>query len=378
MNNIELNDFVLPIVIQNDYKYAQVLEETLNDFLSAIHGRQHISDTIYQQTVRNKEKILEAINHYQNADISSAKSCIHDILNDYVHDPFIVAQLNDSTAFRGLTRFSSSVPEAIPHPISYSAIRMFKARLGVGNFDRSDFLHIPFNKRGIVSTQRFSIAGVPCMYFGITSYVCWLELGKPSDSGFNVSAYDLPGNMRVLNLAIPQMLLNGLSNRDEYIQPVLSMIQLFPLVIATSFKVIESNRSFRIEYIISQLIMQCLTSFNIDGVAYISKQVKNDSSNYPYCINFAVPMKSNSDKLFSDFAENLPLTNPINFAEYKQLINPNVLAQGHAMSFGTLFENHPLTYMGKRIRYDNLLFSKLDDFLYNETFEVVSNNPSYS
>jgi hypothetical protein len=377
MKNIELNDFILPIVIQNDYQYVNVLEKVLNNFLTEIHGCTHVSNTIYQQTMRNKDKILGAVSHYLNADISSAKNCIHDILNHCVHDPFIVAQLDDSTAFRGLTRSGNPIPGAIPHPISYQPIRMFKARLGVGNFKKSDFLHIPFNKRGNVSTQRFSIAGVPCMYFGLTSYVCWLELGKPSDSEFNVSAYELPQDMRVLNLAIPQMLLNGLSNSDEYIRPIMSMIQLFPLVIATSFKLKESNRSFRSEYIISQLVMQCLADFNIDGVAYISKQVQNDSSNYPYCINLAVPMKNNPGKLFSNFAEALPLTNPINFAEYKHLVNPSALARGNDMSFATLFDAHPLPYMGKVIRYDNLLFSKLDDYLYNEMFNAHGQNPSY-
>lgn len=215
------------------------------------------------------------------------------------------------------------------------------------------------------------------MYFGLTSYVCWLELGMPSDSDFNVSAYELPRDMRVLNLAIPQMLLNGLSNSDEYIRPMLSMIQVFPLVIATSFKLKESNRSFRSEYIISQLVMQCLSDFNIDGVAYISKQVQNDSSNYPYGINLAVPMKNNPGKLYSDFAEALPLTNPINFAEYNHLVNPSALARGYDMSFATLFDAHPLIYMGKVIRYDNLLFSKLDDYLYNETFKTLGQNPNY-
>jgi hypothetical protein len=378
MKNIELNDFVLPIVIQNDYQYVNKLEKVLDDFLTAIHSCKHVNSTVYQQTINNKTNILKAISYYLNGDISRAKKCIYEILNHYVHDPFIVAELDDSTAFRGLTRLGNSTASAKHDPIAFQPIRMYKARLGVGNFDKSEFLHIPFNKRGIVSTQRFSIAGVPCMYFGLTSYVCWIELGKPSNSEFNVSAYDMPKNLRVLNLAIPQMLLNGLSTSDKYISPLLSMIQLFPLVMATSFKVTETNRSFRSEYIISQLVMQCLADFNIDSVAYLSKQVQNDSRNYPYCINLAVPMKSNPGKLYSDFAENLPLTNPINFAEYNHLVSPSALARGNEMSFATLFDTDSLLYTGKGIRYDNLLFSKLDDYLYNEKFDVIKQNPTYT
>src|SRR5690606_13295688 len=111
---------------------------------------------------------------------------------------------------------------------------MYRARIGSGNFSKTDFLHIPFNKRGLVSTQRFSIAGVPSMYFGLTSYVCWLELDKPADNLFNIAAYELPKVMKVLNLAIPQSMINGYSNDDNLVDQFISMIELFPLVIATS------------------------------------------------------------------------------------------------------------------------------------------------
>lgn len=134
MKNIELNDFILPIVIQNDYEYFNTLESVLNDFVTAIHGCTHVSNTIYQQTIINKDKILEAVSHYLNADISCAKNCIKDILNHCVHDPFIVAQLDDSTAFRGLTRSANPIQGAIPHPISSQSIRMFKARQGSWEF----------------------------------------------------------------------------------------------------------------------------------------------------------------------------------------------------------------------------------------------------
>lgn len=70
-------------------------------------------------------------------------------------------------------------------------------------------LHIPFNKRELIKTQRFSISGVPCLYLGTTSYVCWLEMNKPRDSEFNVSSYKIPGQLKILNLVGDQMLING-------------------------------------------------------------------------------------------------------------------------------------------------------------------------
>lgn len=376
MNSIELNRFNLPIVVQNDYEYVATLQTKYREYLEDIHFRQHISEEVYERTQANTEKILEAINQYLNANISAAKACIHEILNSYVADDFIVAELDNSTAFRALTRIGTPTPYT--HPASEQPIRLFRARVGVGNFEKNDFLHIPFNKRGSVSTQRFSIAGVPSMYFGLTSYVCWLELGRPSTSEFNVSAYDVPGNIKILNLAITQMLLNGYSGEEHLIKPFLSLIQLFPLVIGTSFKVKETNRSFRSEYIVSQLITQCLADFGIDGVAYISKQVNNDSSNYPYCINLAVPMQNKTGKLFSDFAEKLPLTNPINVADYNHFVNPPAVGGRNLMSFASLFDHSPVSFMGKIVRYDSLFFCEIDDFIYNEEFEPIRVNPNFS
>ena len=37
--------------------------------------------------------------------------------------------------------------------------------------------------------------------------------------------------------------------------------------------------------------MQCLSELGIDGVAYISKCIKEDSGNFPYAVNVAIPMK---------------------------------------------------------------------------------------
>lgn len=130
------------------------------------------------------------------------------------------------------------------------------------------------------------------MYFGATSYVSWLELGKPADNEFNVSSYKVSGETKVLNLAITQHLINGLAAfNDDWLKDALSLIELFPLIIATSYKVRDNNRSFKSEYIISQLVMQCLPLLDTEGVAYISKRVDDDSFNTPICVNVAVPMK---------------------------------------------------------------------------------------
>lgn len=38
---------------------------------------------------------------------------------------------------------------------------------------RKDIFHIPFNQRHLVSAQRYSVAGLPCLYLGTSLYICW-------------------------------------------------------------------------------------------------------------------------------------------------------------------------------------------------------------
>ncbi|MDD1505305.1 hypothetical protein PVA17_21530 [Lysinibacillus sp. CNPSo 3705] len=356
---IELNDFYLPITIQNDCDYEVYLDKKLNDYLEAIRDRELVDEEVYNRTKLNVEGIKKALSFYYDADISNAKKVISNILENYCCDNFIVSSLDNSPAIRGITKIVSK-PNPIQYKLANAPLSFFRARVGSVGYDKKDFLHIPFNKRGYVSTQRFSIAGVPCMYFGLTSYVCWLELDKPLYRDFNAASYEINSDVKVLNLAISQMLLNGLSNFNINGQNVGSLIAFFPLVIATSYKVNEKDRSFRSEYIISQLVMQCLSEFGIDGVAYISKRVEKDSNSFPFGVNLAIPMKNDSE-FYSEFAKKIPLTKPVNYEEYKK---EQPKPKTDTAAYANLWDK----------KYTQHTFSQFDNYLFNEEHKTISSN----
>ena len=113
--------------------------------------------------------------------------------------------------------------------------------------------HVPLNKRGIVSTERFSYPGHPCLYLSHSVESCWYELGRPSSEEFYVSAFKVHSSFRVLDLRIPSM--SDYTNGN-----VAYTLKRLPLVIACSFIVKNKTASFKPEYIIPQFLLESIVS----------------------------------------------------------------------------------------------------------------------
>ena len=62
---------------------------------------------------------------------------------------------------------------AIHHPPLYR-IRSDRSEFKIP--DRGDIFHVPFEKRRLVGNQRYSIAGLPCLYLRSSLWICWEEL----------------------------------------------------------------------------------------------------------------------------------------------------------------------------------------------------------
>lgn len=58
---------------------------------------------------------------------------------------------------------------------------LFKARNTNGQtFGLGDMFHVPFEKRHLIPTSRFSLPGLPCLYLANSIYTCWEELDRPN------------------------------------------------------------------------------------------------------------------------------------------------------------------------------------------------------
>lgn len=164
--------------------------------------------------------------------------------------------------------------------------RARERKIGV-DFSIKDMFHIPLNKRGIVSTQRYSSPGYPCLYLGNSVYSCWEEMRRPVFNNLMFSAYKVKYPFKVFDMRVP-------SDSDYTSEALAQTIKRIPLMLACSFIVKNSSDVFKPEYIIPQMLVETIICNNrritqsekseidpdvIWGVTYTSTHISKD---FPY------------------------------------------------------------------------------------------------
>lgn len=258
-------DSMFPCKWENDYlKDMQTILDNYIEVVSCLDGIQNIVLSEIKELCTN---ILEVINLYYDGRRGEAFILFSSILNG-------------SNGVAGL--FSSIGNINIKETDLYFRAR--ERKNGV-EFSILDMFHIPLNKRGIVSTQRYSSPGYPCLYLGNSVYSCWEELRRPLFDTLMFSAYKVRYSFRVFDMRIPDI--------SEYSNQMLEQtIKRIPLVLACSVSVKNSEDVFKPEYIIPQMLVETIICNNrkitqeqkspidvIWGIIYTSTHINND---FPY------------------------------------------------------------------------------------------------
>lgn len=323
----ELDDsiFKTPVSVDEDYLYYENLKEKYEEILRKFNGIE--DEKFFQELNSIKENVLDAIQNYYSGELEQACEHIEKIVTEFVEDDLIVDDVNSHFIFKWIAE-----EQKIHKGNNGKPIDLYKARIaeGIDSFDAEDMIHIPFKKRGLVPTQRFSIAGVPCMYLATSSYCCWKELGMPPDNMFNVSHVTLE-KLRLFNLAVNLRFLKAaiIKNVDfsecsitlnEFLK---DYFKLWMLNFACSYIVKEEGRAFKSEYIVPQLVMLALKKNNIDGVVHCSRKIEETVSNLwanPKNLNVAIIGKYEKEKGDDIFLKDyISITNSVNYNEFKQL-----------------------------------------------------------
>ena len=250
-------------------------------------------DYLTQQIITNKtlaiglcDIILKTLNFY---------------LEGYPHKAF-------SELSTYLTNHRNNINVLItPDDISEHIHYLYRARLGDRKtFVKKDLFHLPFELRHKVEPRRYSIPGLPCLYLGGSTYVCWEEFGRPNLAHVHICRFEPQYNvqLKVLDFGYRAAHVAAYVNANRHrlqhpckkVDFVVGQVILWPLIASSSIQVLEPDSPFKPEYVISQLLLQWLTdSTDCDGIRYFSTHIENYPNSIIAVSNFAFPVRTNAD-----------------------------------------------------------------------------------
>ncbi len=202
--------------------------------------------------------LLNALHYYFLGQLSNAYNCFKDAIR-HVEDHI-----------RATARRISFFP---PGQLLY------RARVHEGSkLDRDEIFHIPFEKRLKVSSQRYSVPGLPCLYMSGSTYTCWAEMGEPAFHSLVISSFwtKPKSDLIVLDFSTqPEWIVSHLDNADsvnsdlELLEQLRNNLAIWPILASCSFLVKDRTGHFKPEWIFPQMLMQwVLDEREIDGIAY--------------------------------------------------------------------------------------------------------------
>lgn len=267
--------------LQSNGDFRATLFSTLDEFESQIHTVD--IDKIFFDTkteyslIKNLiEGIKKSINQYLNGHPAGAYNTLKECLETNLIFSYI--SNNDLDAKSNLYRLRT-------HNENYA-------------LEHKELFHIPFDKRGKVATQRYSIPGFPCLYASNSVYVAWEELGRRPTEGIHAIRLRTLIPLKYLDLVT-----DVYTGQDKFISgksdiELWNHLKAWPLIAACSIKVFDRKDFFKPEYIIPQLLLQIVRSekSTISGIRFSSTHINLNQFRFDgEFYNFAIPVKSECD-----------------------------------------------------------------------------------
>ena len=232
------------------------------------------------------------------------------------------------------------------YPIHYR-LRKKQGKMGLG-----DIFHVPFESRQKVSSNRYSIAGYPTLYFSNSVFLAYKELAEPDYDNLYVSKFH---HTRFFN--ITETLLD-MTNAPIYnsVEYEFKFLARWILLMACSIKVGFHDSPFKPEYILSQIIFQWVKnninigSRRVIGVKYSSTKIDNSGEAlYGHFYNTAIPIHHSNQNGYCDvLAKQFMITQPISFHEaLKNIEITNIQGQVKSIEINGALIDYIKTDFGK-------------------------------
>lgn len=373
LNEMNYKKFLSPFYAEYDNCYFHDLTNLLKNFVEELR-KVKIDETLVKDIEDYCKSLLKSIELYYKGDILQAQMKVNSLIDEFKDSPAI-SHINDCLAF------------PIVIGTDNSEVQFFRARLSdnVIDFSEKEMLHIPFNKREIVKSERFSIPGLPCLYLSNSSYCCWLEMNRPADHMFNVAPVLLDNSQKILNLAFSLCDIDKIIKNAEIFdlstsEFKINLLRLIVLSMATSFVVKQKNRNFKSEYILSQMIMLACKEKGLDGIAYHTKQA-DEFHSFVVGVNVALFATYNGEEELSSICDHIEIGDSFNFSMFKQLLSSQTYRKYPLRIDKSIYvreignRNRIFPYNETKFYdFDNYLFCTFDDQRKREKYQAIITN----
>lgn len=277
---------ILPKSITERKSFRETLNEMFDKYLGLL---EEITPT------KIKLKGNASINNLQTS-ITKQRVLINGITTAIEHyyngKPFLAYKTFSETMENRIIKYPKML-NIRRYPVNHSFYRI-RTKNDNQIFASKEMFHIPFELRGKVSTQRYSIPGFPSLYLGTSLYVCWEELDRPKIDEFQAVRLQSKKLINFLDLTNPRFNINEIDS-EAY-----RYLMTWPLIAACSIKVKNPTDNFKPEYIIPQLLLQWARDYkDIDGIKYTSTHIEGKTlTAHSGLSNLVLPVKANDDKGF--------------------------------------------------------------------------------
>ncbi|MCD8435968.1 hypothetical protein LNJ03_11760 [Tenacibaculum dicentrarchi] len=351
---------ILEIPIDNkEGNFTKILYSKLNEY-EEFFEKKIVPLTLEKKIIFNGIKISDVLNK-----IKTLNTGLKDSIDEYLNGKLYEA---NNVFFKTLNEVNYEkvkLEREIPNGNLF-----FRARpKSETQFKKEELFHIPFERRTIVSTNRYSIPGIPALYLGDNSYTCWEEFERPHFKDLSFSVFE---NERALNIIQILRLNDMLKEIEQNITPtfisfeILKFFIYFPLSIACTIKVYDRKGNFKPEYIIPQMLLEYVVrNEKIDGIKFPSTKINYANLENLKAYNYIFPIRENQDSGYCPVLKStFTLTEPTSLNLEELLDNPIYKKTYIYTQKELAVKPEKITLIkGEKREYYNTSFGKLDTIL---------------
>jgi hypothetical protein len=144
------------------------------------------------------------------------------------------------------------------------ATNFYRIRVSEEKLEKpQDLFHIPNKKRFLITNERYSLAGTPCLYLASNLHIAWQECGYPHDYYYSRFQYqeeaDPTDEWKFITFLSPRKLAMdffvALNHSEEFYSNLAkAYLYTYPLIFSCSIVNPNGKSSFKPEYIISRIV----------------------------------------------------------------------------------------------------------------------------